>query len=466
MNSFDAYKEQGLLADFQIGETSLLELHERYPTRYPVLLESVDSEAANGRYDLLLALPGEQLVQDSDGELRCPDGSKRKGSFLNALDEWCSHERLAHDQQHGEHFFRGGWFLYLGYELAGEIEPSVILPASRHARAVAWRMRGVVVRDRLTGATSLYSEAAAETFRRQVIDDLQELRVNDQAWPSIDKPCLDGQIEEQDAAVFLGGVEAILEAIGRGDVYQANLSRPWQARLVDGVTVAEIYRRLRRANPAPFAASAHLPGFSVLSSSPERLLRISGEIASTRPIAGTRPRGRDMLSDDALKRELRLNEKERAEHVMLVDLERNDLGRICRAGTVAVDEFMTIESYAHVHHIVSNVMGMLMPEVTAGQAIRAVFPGGTITGCPKVRCMQLLAEFEQEPRDAYTGSIGYLDRDGSLDLNILIRTLTVADGRVEFRTGGGIVADSQPEAELAETRAKARGLLRALGSEA
>ena len=174
----------------------------------------------------------------------------------------------------------------------------------------------------------------------------------------------------------------------------------------------------------------------------------------------------DMLSDDALKRELRLNEKERAEHVMLVDLERNDLGRICRAGTVAVDEFMTIESYAHVHHIVSNVTGMLMPEVTAGQAIRAVFPGGTITGCPKVRCMQLLAEFEQEPRDAYTGSIGYLDRDGSLDLNILIRTLTVADGRVEFRTGGGIVADSQPEAELAETRAKARGLLRALGSEA
>ena len=209
-----------------------------------------------------------------------------------------------------------------------------------------------------------------------------------------------------------------------------------------------------------------MPGFSVLSSSPERLLRISGEIASTRPIAGTRPRGMDMLSDDALKRELRLNEKERAEHVMLVDLERNDLGRICRAGTVAVDEFMTIESYAHVHHIVSNVTGMLMPEVTAGQAIRAVFPGGTITGCPKVRCMQLLAEFEQEPRDAYTGSIGYLDRDGSLDLNILIRTLTVADGRVEFRTGGGIVADSQPEAELAETRAKARGLLRALGSEA
>jgi anthranilate synthase component 1 len=160
---------------------------------------------------------------------------------------------------------------------------------------------------------------------------------------------------------------------------------------------------------------------------------------------------------------LRLNEKEQAEHVMLVDLGRNDLGRICQAGTVEVDEFMTIESYAHVHHIVSNVRGALRPDVTAGQAIAAVFPGGTITGCPKVRCMQLLAELEPEPREAYTGSMGYLGLDGSLDLNILIRTFVVADGRAHFRTGGGIVADSRPQAELAETRAKARGLLAALG---
>ena len=466
MNPFDSFKEHGFPADSSIGSADLLELHEAHPTRYPVLLESVDSEATNGRYDLLLALPGEQLIGEGGGELRYPDGSIGQGSFLDALDDWCARERSGHDPQQGEHLFTGGWFLYLGYELAGEIEPSVILPAPRHARAVAWRRRGVGVRDRFTGATGVCSEAAGETFTRQVIDDVKGLKVETGARPAVDTPCLDGQIQEQDAAIFLGGVEAILEAIGRGDVYQANLSRPWQARLADGVSVAELYRRLRRANPAPFAASAHLPGFSVLSSSPERLLRISDGVASTRPIAGTRPRGTDMLSDDALKRELKLNEKERAEHVMLVDLERNDLGRICRAGTVVVDEFMTIESYAHVHHIVSNVRGMLNPGVTAGQAIRAVFPGGTITGCPKVRCMQLLAEFEKEPRDAYTGSVGYLGRDGTLDLNILIRTLTVTGGRVEFRTGGGIVADSQPLAELAETRAKARGLLRALGSEA
>jgi anthranilate synthase component 1 len=148
---------------------------------------------------------------------------------------------------------------------------------------------------------------------------------------------------------------------------------------------------------------------------------------------------------------------------MLVDLERNDLGRVCRGGSVRVDEFMTIESYATVHHIVSNVCGELREGVTPGEAIEAVFPGGTITGCPKVRCMELLAALEHSPRDAYTGSIGYLRRDGGLDLNILIRTIVLRDGTVEFRTGAGIVADSQPEAELAETRAKARGLLRALG---
>jgi anthranilate synthase component 1 len=224
-----------------------------------------------------------------------------------------------------------------------------------------------------------------------------------------------------------------------------------------------LYRALRRANPAPFAALAELGEFAVLSSSPERLLQVRGRTASTRPIAGTRPRGSDAAADAALKHELTLNEKERAEHVMLVDLERNDLGRICAGGTVEVDEYMIVETYATVHHIVSNVRGRLREDVTPGQAIAAVFPGGTITGCPKVRCMQILAGLEREPRDAYTGSLGYLGRDGAMDLNILIRTLTLRYGEIGFRTGAGIVADSTAEAELAETRAKAHGILKALG---
>jgi anthranilate synthase component 1 len=164
--------------------------------------------------------------------------------------------------------------------------------------------------------------------------------------------------------------------------------------------------------------------------------------------------------------ELVSHPKERAEHIMLIDLERNDLGRVCEAGTVRVDELMTIESYTHVHHIVSNVSGRLRPDVTPVGALRAVFPGGTITGCPKFRCMQIIAELEAAGRGAYTGSLGYLTVDGTLDLNILIRTMTLRAGQLSFRAGAGIVADSDPERELEETRAKARGLIAALGDTA
>jgi len=183
---------------------------------------------------------------------------------------------------------------------------------------------------------------------------------------------------------------------------------------------------------------------------------------ATRPIAGTRPRGAAPVADRDLARELHSHPKERAEHVMLIDLERNDLGRICEAGSVTVDEFMTIESYAHVHHIVSNVRGRLAAGVTPGKVLSAVFPGGTITGCPKVRCMEIIAELEACARGAYTGSLGYLNRDGSMDMNILIRSLDVRGRSLSLRAGAGIVADSIPERELAETRAKARGVLQAL----
>jgi anthranilate synthase component 1 len=203
---------------------------------------------------------------------------------------------------------------------------------------------------------------------------------------------------------------------------------------------------------------------SLLSSSPERLVRVAGRHIDTRPIAGTRPRSRRPGGDAVEIPALAAHPKERAEHVMLIDLERNDLGRVCEPGTVRVDELMIIESYSHVHHIVSNVTGTLRSDVSPIGAVRAVFPGGTITGCPKFRCMQIIAELEGEGRGAYTGSLGYLTRDGRLDLNILIRTMTLAGGDLGFRAGAGIVADSDPERELEETRAKARGLLRALGA--
>jgi anthranilate synthase component 1 len=265
---------------------------------------------------------------------------------------------------------------------------------------------------------------------------------------------------------FLRQVEAAKLHIAAGDIYQANLSRAWRLRLADVHDAPRVYAALRAANPAPFAARVTWRGFSLLSSSPERLLRITGRDISTRPIAGTRARqvtkeGGSVQQDLLDTAELVQHPKERAEHIMLIDLERNDLGRVCEAGSVVVDEYMVTESYAHVHHIVSNVRGRLRETATAVDALRALFPGGTITGCPKVRCMEIIAALEGGGRGAYTGSLGWLGTDGDADFNILIRTLTQHGADLELRAGAGIVADSVPERELEETRAKARGLLRA-----
>jgi len=455
-----------------LRDADFLALHERFPDRYPVLLESISGTAPLGQHDLLFALPGARLVQHPDGTLGgdAPghNGSSRR--FLDALDRWFAGEsQPASNRAPSGPIapFSSGWFLYLGYELAAEVEPTLHLPDSRLPRALAWRMHGALLRERSSGVVSCVAETALDQARLQesVQADLAQLRGPGGAAAAANtaRIPLAEHIYEDPAQVFLDGVREVLQAIGRGDVYQANLSRAWHARMAPAASITDLYRALREANPAPFAALAQCDDFAVLSSSPERLLQIRDGVASTRPIAGTRPRGQDAASDSALVTELRLNEKERAEHIMLVDLERNDLGRICKAGTVVVDEYMTIETYATVHHIVSNVRGSLRDDVTPGRAIAAVFPGGTITGCPKVRCMEILADLEREPRDAYTGSLGYLGIDGSMDLNILIRTLTVRGGEIGFRTGAGIVADSDPEAELMETRAKARGVLRALG---
>jgi anthranilate synthase component 1 len=262
---------------------------------------------------------------------------------------------------------------------------------------------------------------------------------------------------------FKDAVDRIHEYILAGDVFQVNLSRGWQGQFDTPVNVAALYQSLRKCNPAPFAGMVRWGRHVLMSSSPERLVSIKHDVVQSRPIAGTHPRGKDRLSDLELSREMLAHPKERAEHIMLIDLERNDLGRVCQVGTVEVDELMVVETYEHVHHIVSNVRGRLREEVTPVDVIRAVFPGGTITGCPKVRCMEIIAELEQQGRSFYTGSFGYLGLDGSMDLNILIRSMLLHDRTISFRTGAGIVADSRPDNEVAETEDKARGLLRALG---
>jgi anthranilate synthase component 1 len=260
-------------------------------------------------------------------------------------------------------------------------------------------------------------------------------------------------------------VDRAKDYIAAGDIFQANLSRCWKADCESKPNAVSLYRRLCQTNPAPFAGLVLHDAFSIISSSPERLVRRKGRTLDTRPIAGTRPRNEPPEQSNQRKQELLDHPKERAEHVMLIDLERNDLGRVCVGGSVRVSEYMVVESYTHVHHIVSNVTGTAREDLAPGELIRAVFPGGTITGCPKVRCMEIINELEQRPRGAYTGSMGYLNLNGDCDLNILIRTITAQNGRLEFAAGSGIVADSDPGAELEETRAKAKGMLMALQPE-
>jgi anthranilate synthase component 1 len=436
----------------------LIDLHASDPGRYPHLLQST----AHGRYDMLFAFPEQTLQLGSCGILTGPpEAEPGDGNFLAAFDRWWSTSAVSVNAAHGLPF-TGGWFVFLGYELASQIEPCLRLPPAGDGLpvAAAARFATAVVRDHERRTTVIVAEPGHGDRIAAIERDILALPPAERRE---ERPLDIARIDEAQPEHYLQSVDRIQRYIHEGDVFQVNISRPWRITAREQVDAPVLYRNLRRHNPAPYSGISRWGKSAVISSSPERLVRVRGRTAETRPIAGTRPRGLSRVTDSDRSAELLAHPKERAEHVMLIDLERNDLGRICVPGSVVVDEFMVLESYAHVHHIVSNVKGALRADVTPGQVLSAVFPGGTITGCPKVRCMEIIAELEREPRGAYTGSMGYINRDGSMDMNILIRSMTVASDRVQLRAGAGIVADSVPEAELEETRAKARGLLRALG---
>jgi len=252
-------------------------------------------------------------------------------------------------------------------------------------------------------------------------------------------------------------VERAREYVWAGDIFQTNLSQRLELRYEGESSL--LYRVLRRVNPSPFAGYLRLSGYELFSSSPERLVRLRGRVADTRPIAGTRRRGRDFTEDGVLADDLNLDPKERAEHIMLVDLERNDLGRVCEYGSVHVDELMVNERYSHVIHIVSNVTGTLSASRDAVDLLRAMFPGGTITGCPKVRCMEVIDELETVRRGPYTGSFGFFGYNGDMDTNIVIRTLVRVGGRLYAQAGGGVVADSVAGNEYMESLSKAEAMV-------
>jgi para-aminobenzoate synthetase component 1 len=259
---------------------------------------------------------------------------------------------------------------------------------------------------------------------------------------------------------YLATIRRAIEYVHAGDCFQVNIAQRllWPARLPP----LDLYARLRERNPAPFAAYFDIGDFAIASASPERFLRIDRGEVETRPIKGTRPRGATPEEDRARIEELRQSGKDRAENVMIVDLLRNDLGRVCRYGTVRVEDVCRVETYQYVHHLVSVIRGRLWDGKGPIDAVRAAFPGGSVTGAPKVRAMEIIAELEPVARGPYCGSVGWIGFDGSMDANILIRTFTIGRGWVQFPVGGGIVADSVPEQEYEETWHKAEGLLRAL----
>jgi len=460
-----------LMRELSASPAQLLWLATHRPDDFPLFLDSAASgegvaRDSLGRYSILFAHPEASLLLRGDGRLEC-QGVKLAGTdFLTALDEWWQSVRIA--DAGAALPFSGGWAVYLSYEMAAFIERGLAIPAQQAEAicALALRVRAAIIYDHAQSRCIIVAEPDAEVQLRVLADALASAPSIGSSAPTPAQPAapLDAALEEQDESLFREAVLRAQSYIAAGDIYQANLSRGWRLRVDARQGAGQLYNRLRQANPAPFGALAVFPGIAVLCSSPERLVRVSAGRVDTRPIAGTRARSGAAGADMDEQSSLLANPKERAEHVMLIDLERNDLGRICRPGTVEVNEFMVTESYRHVHHIVSNVRGVLRSGVTPGEVLRAVFPGGTITGCPKYRCMQIIGELEAEPRGAYTGSLGFINLDGSMDFNILIRTATLQGSELEFRAGAGIVADSDWQRELAETRAKARGMVRAFGA--
>ena len=262
---------------------------------------------------------------------------------------------------------------------------------------------------------------------------------------------------------YLKAVQRVKDYIRTGDIYQANLTQRFKCNTEE--SPFSIYSRLRRLNPAPFACYMNFGEGHILSSSPERFLKIRENMIETRPIKGTRPRGRTAEEDKANKAELLSSEKDKSELLMIVDLERNDLGKVSKTGTVKVPELFYPEEYATVHHLVATVTGEMQDDINSIDVIKAAFPGGSITGAPKIRAMEIIDELEPTQRNIYTGSIGYLGFNGSIDLNIAIRTIVMKEGTAFFQAGGGIVWDSNPELEYEETLHKAKALFRTLRNE-
>ncbi len=370
--------------------------------------------------------------------------------------------------------FWGGWIGFIGYEAGAWFESfdTHHKPESNLPDFLFMEVERLFLYDHVTeelkfilspkteGTSADYEELSWEIKRvwkdiyRVLQDGKDKLNNQGSTFPSNG---IRSNLSETD---YVERVKKAKNYILEGDIYQANLAQKFDTCFKGNQL--ELYDKLKRVNPSPFSGYLDFQDFSLVSSSPERLVKVHEQKVETRPIAGTRPRGQKDDEDQALSKELLLNPKERAEHLMLVDLERNDLGRICQTGSVCVTDFMLLEQYSHVSHIVSNIEGYLKPDISVYDILKSVFPGGTITGCPKIRCMEIISELEPVKRGPYSGSFGYIGFAPYMDLNIIIRSIVVCNEIASFHVGAGIVADSNPQKEYQETLDKAAAMIQAL----
>ncbi len=437
----------------------------------PVLLDSARPGDSLGRWSYVAADPY-LLLTSKDGRITLGERTFTGDPFA-VLQRGLAHYRRAHDPDLPVPFQTGaiGW---LGYDLAHHLErlphpptddlafPDLML--GFYDTVVAFDLHRRRAWALSSGCPETSPEAALHRRRLRLTELLGRLDAA-AAGPAASPDDTAGEVAV--AANFTRGayeasVRRVIDYILAGDIFQANLSQRFLAELPDGLDPFGLYLRLRQRNPAPFAAFLDFGDVAIASASPERFLELHGSRVETRPIKGTRPRGGTAGEDARLGRELLASEKDRAENVMIVDLLRNDLSRVCRDHTVRAPEICRLESFATVHHLVSTVTGELKPGLDAVDLLRATFPGGSITGAPKIRAMEIIAELEPTRRGPYCGAIGWLGFDGWMDTSITIRTFAIKGRRVAFQAGGGIVADSEPAAEYDETLAKAGALLAAL----
>ena len=446
-----------------------------------LFLESVVSHPTLGRYSFITADPFHWLRSRS-GVVTQSNGIHRSADPFAVLQEHLSQWRI--ETIAGLPPFQGGAAGLFGYDLCHHIER---LPRPRHDEFQTPDMAvgfydWVIAFDRAERRAWIISsglpEMQPERRRRRALQRLRQVRrrlsnphpsspslrvsPSNRASPKLlhPLPSAPDVYSNFERAGYLQAARRAIEFVCAGDCFQINLSQ----RLLHPASVSplDLYGRLRERNPAPFAGYFDVGDFVLVSASPERFLRVEKGHIETRPIKGTRPRGGTVEEDEQQRADLLRSPKDRAENVMIIDLLRNDLGRVCRYGSVQVPAVCRLESYRTVHHLVSQVVGQLRPGLGPIELLRAAFPGGSVTGAPKVRAMEIIAELEPTARGPYCGSLGYIGFDGSMDTSILIRTFTIGRGWMQFPVGGGIVADSSPEAEYEETIHKAEGLLRAL----